>query len=76
MADSGRNIDSDFATPRPSNTRPGTPMMLWVIVAVVVAMILFWAIRQFGTRSSAEPGPGEAPASSDARPVEQERGLV
>lgn len=30
-------------------------MLLWVIVAAVVAMMVFWAIRQFGTRSSAEP---------------------
>ena len=58
-------FDPDDTVPRASNTRPRTPMLLWVIVFVAVVMMVVWGLRNRGTRSSAEPG--AAPAAEGNR---------
>jgi hypothetical protein len=53
-------FDPEDATPTSSNVRPGTPVLLWLIVFGLVVMMVMWSVRTFGTRSSAEPGAAPA----------------
>lgn len=63
MAHGSGNLRPDHPIPRVPASRPNTSALFWIVTFLIVAGLVAWGIRLYGTRSSAEGSQSLAAAS-------------